>query len=441
MDQSIKAILPHTAAYDEAGELGLAGVSLAGLAAAFGTPLYVYDVATMDAAAAAYAHALQKSYPGAWQVAYAAKAWLSTAMARWADTHQLGLDVVSGGELAIALAAGFPAERIHFHGNNKTRAELAQALANDVGSIVVDHPGELAILDELARSQGRRQAIWLRVNPDVDVDTHGHTRTGHATSKFGLSLADGTAEAVARQALRLEGVRLTGLHCHVGSQFREAGPLVLAVERLLALAASLAAHTGWQPEDLSPGGGWAVPYHPDQGAGLVPVEAYVPLVAQAVIDGCRGHGLALPRLVLEPGRSLVARAGVAVYTVGAVKQAGDVTYVFVDGGLADNPRPALYGARYLALLANRKGDGVPQRVHVAGPYCETGDVLIHDLDLPPARPGDLLAVPAAGAYQLSMSSNYNAARRPAVVWVENGHARLVQRRETVEDLLAREVLA
>ena len=438
MDPITRLVFPKTAMFDDAG-LWLGGCAVADLAARYGTPLYVYDAATMNAAAATYSNALRESYPGEWQVAYAAKAWLSTATARWADRQGLGLDVVSGGELAIALRAGFPADRIHFHGNNKTPAELAQALAADIGSIVVDHPGELALVDELARGQGRRQAIWLRINPDVDVDTHGHTRTGHATSKFGLSLTDGTAEAVARQALDLDGVHLAGLHCHVGSQFREASPLVLAVERLLALAARLFAHTGWLPEDLSPGGGWAVPYHPDQVKGLTPVEAYVPLVAQAVVDGCRAHGLPLPRLVLEPGRSLVARAGVAIYTVGAVKQAGSATYVFVDGGLADNPRPALYDARYTALLANRHADGPLTQVSVAGPYCETGDILIHDLELPPMRPGDLLAVPAGGAYQLSMSNNYNAARRPAVVWVENGQARLIQRRETVDDLLARDV--
>jgi diaminopimelate decarboxylase len=438
MEHTIQAIFPQTASQDERG-LHIGGCAVAELAARFGTPLYVYDAATMNAAATTYSTALRQSYPGDWQVAYAAKAWLCTATAAWADAQGLGLDVVSAGELAIARRADFPAERIHFHGNNKTPAELEQALAAGIGSIVVDHPGELALVNDLARGQGRRQAIWLRINPDVDVDTHGHTRTGHAASKFGLSLADGTAEAVARQALALPGVRLAGLHCHVGSQFRQASPLVVAVERLLALAASLHAHTGWQPEDLSPGGGWATPYHPDQVAGLMPVDAYVPLVAQAVIDGCRQYGLALPRLVLEPGRSLVARAGVAIYTVGAVKQAGGTTYVFVDGGLADNPRPALYEARYTALLANRRGEGPEHTVSVAGPYCETGDVLIHDLDLPAVQPGDLLAVPVAGAYQLSMSSNYNAARRPAVVWVEDGQVRLVQRRETVDDLLARDV--
>ena len=219
MDIITQLVFPQTAMFDDAG-LWLGGCAVADLAARYGTPLYVYDAATMNTAAATYSNALRESYPAEWQVAYAAKAWLSTATARWADRQGLGLDVVSGGELAIALRAGFPADRIHFHGNNKTPAELAQALAADIGSIVVDHPGELALVDELARGQGRRQAIWLRINPDVDVDTHGHTRTGHATSKFGLSLADGTAEAVARQALELDGVHLAGLHCHVGSQFR-----------------------------------------------------------------------------------------------------------------------------------------------------------------------------------------------------------------------------
>ncbi len=437
-DQTPGQILPLTATRDAAGRLCVAGCALPDLAAAYGTPLYLYDQATLDGMAAAYQAALAAAYPADWEVAYAAKAWLSTTLARWAAARGLGLDVVSAGELAIARQGDFPAERIHFHGNNKTQAELAAALAAGVGRIVVDHAGELAAVDALARAQGRRQPIWLRINPDVAVDTHGHTRTGHAGSKFGLALADGTAEATALHALRLEGVELRGLHCHIGSQFRAAEPLALAVQRLLELAARLRDLAGWRLAELSPGGGWAVPYLADQAAGLPAIGAYVATVAQEVAAGCRQRGLALPRLVLEPGRSLTARAGVAVYTVGAVKQTGAVTYLFIDGGLADNPRPALYQARYSALLANRLSAGRPQRVHVAGPYCETGDVLIQDIDLPPVQAGDLLAVPASGAYQLSMASNYNAALRPAVVWLAAGEAHLVQRRETVADLLARE---
>lgn len=432
-------LLPISAGRAAGGALTLGGCSATDLAERFGTPLYVYDGATLDSMALSYQQALAASYPGAWEAAYAAKAWLNTATAAWAASRGLGLDLVSAGELAIALHGGFPAGRIHLHGNNKTAGELVAALAAGVGRIVVDHPGELALLNELALARGQRQAIWLRVNPDVHVDTHDHTRTGHAASKFGLGLADGAAEAAARQALAMPGVALLGLHCHVGSQFRSAAPLVLAVERLLDLAGRLREATGWQPAELSPGGGWAVPYTLEQTAGLPALGDYVAAVAAAVVEGCQRRYLPLPRLVLEPGRSLVARAGVALYRVGALKQTGAVTHAFIDGGLADNPRPALYEARYHAVLANRLSDEALQRVHVAGPYCETGDVLIRDIDLPPLRPGDLLAVPASGAYQLSMASNYNAALRPAVVWVEHGQARLIQRRETVDDLLRRDV--
>lgn len=437
-DQMPGQIWPLTATRDGAGRLCLAGHALSDLAAAHGTPLYLYDQATLDGMAAAYQQALAAAYPAASEAAYAAKAWLSTAMARWAAARGLGLDVVSAGELAIALHGGFPAARIHFHGNNKTPAELTAALAAGVGRIVVDHAAELATVAALARAQGLRQPIWLRINPDVAVDTHGHTATGHAGSKFGLALADGTAEAAALHALRLEGIELCGLHCHIGSQFRATEPLTLAVQRLLDLAARLRDRAGWRLAELSPGGGWAAPYREEQAAGLPAIDAYVTTVAQEVIAGCRQRDLPLPKLTLEPGRSLAARAGVALYRVGAVKRSGAVTYIFIDGGLADNPRPALYGARYSALLANRLSAAPPQRVHVAGPYCETGDVLIQDIELPPVQPGDLLAVPASGAYQLSMASNYNAALRPAVVWLAAGEAHLVQRRETLADLLARE---
>ena len=434
------ALFPDSARIDDTGSLVVGGCGVRRMADQFGTPLYLYDGETLDRAVEAYRTALSRCYPGAAQIAYAAKAWLCSASARWIAAKGIGLDVVSGGELAIALHGGVPADHIHFHGNNKSDRELAQALDAGVGRIVVDHPDELERLDELAIARGRRQAIWLRVNPDVDTDTHHHTQTGHAASKFGLSLRDGTAEAVALDALRRAGVELAGLHCHIGSQLRDAEPLAVAAQRLLDLAARLRDATGWQPAELSTGGGWAVAYTAEQLADLPPVETYVARVSEAVVQRCRQHELALPRLVLEPGRSLVARAGVAVYTVGAVKPAGDVTYAFVDGGLADNPRHALYGATYTALLANRRGDAARQRVHVAGPYCETGDVLIEDIELPPLVPGDLLAVPVSGAYQLSMASNYNAALRPAVVWLEDGQATLVQRRETLDDLLRRDLV-
>ncbi|MCS6844270.1 MAG: diaminopimelate decarboxylase [Caldilineales bacterium] len=436
-----EAILPLTARRTADGGLAIGGCDLEDLAGRFGTPLYVYDRATLDAAAAAYADALRRAYPGSWEVAYAAKAWLCPAVAAWAAARGLGMDVVSAGEIALARRGGFPPSRMHLHGNHKSPFDLLAALDAGVGRIVVDHREELRLVDRLARGRGLRQPIWLRVNPDVNVDTHGHVRTGHAASKFGLGLADGSAEAAAAEALQRSGVALVGLHCHIGSQLRDPAPLLAAVERLLDLAGRLRQATGWEPAELSPGGGWAVPYTPDQAVGMPSVDEYLGAVAQAVVEGCRRRGLALPRLIVEPGRSLVARAGVAVYTVGAVKRSGDVTYAFVDGGLADNPRPALYAATYTALLANRSGEGPLQTVRVAGPYCETGDVLIQAVDLPPLRPGDLLAVPVSGAYQLSMASNYNASLRPAVVWVEEGQPQLVQRRETLADLWARDAAA
>ena len=360
MTADILALFPDNVRIDETGSLMIGGCDIRRLADQFGTPLYLYDGATLDGGVEAYQIALSRHYPGEAQLAYAAKAWLCTATARWIADKGIGLDVVSGGELTIALSGGVQPERIHFHGNNKSDEELAQALDAGVGCIVVDHPGELARLDELACLRGHRQPIWLRVNPDVDTDTHRHTQTGHAASKFGLSLRDGAAEAAARDALNRDGVLLTGLHCHIGSQLRDPGPLAQAAERLVELAARLHDATGWQPAELSPGGGWAVPYTPDQLVGLPSIDHYVAAVAGSLAASCRRHGLALPWLVLEPGRSLVARAGVALYTVGAVKQAGATTYAFIDGGLADNPRHALYGAAYAALLANRCGDAQRQ---------------------------------------------------------------------------------
>ncbi|MER2599717.1 MAG: diaminopimelate decarboxylase [Caldilineales bacterium] len=432
-------LLPLTASRNPDGALLIGGCALPDLAERFGTPLYVYDAATLHAQAQAY-HAALAAYPGPSRVTYAAKAWLCTATAQWAQAAHLGLDVVSAGELAIALAAGFVAGDIHLHGNNKNAATLVAALEAGVGCVVVDHAAELALLHDLAAARGQRQRIWLRVNPAVEAATHSHTRTGHAASKFGVALHDGSAEVLAGAALALPWVELTGLHCHIGSQLFDPGPLARAAGLLVDLAARLHQTVGWQPVALSVGGGWGAAYTVDQAAALPPLADYVVAVVEAVVAGCGRAALPLPQLVLEPGRSLVARGGVAVYRVGALKQAGETRYAFVDGGLADNPRPALYGAAYSALLANRRDEGDFQTVDIAGPYCESGDVLLRGAVLPRLRAGDLLAVPAAGAYQLSMAGNYNAALRPAVVWVERGRALLIQRRETLADLLRRDLI-
>jgi diaminopimelate decarboxylase len=419
-----------------AGHLHVGGCDLVALAETHGTPLYLYDQATLDHAVSAYRDALAEQWPGEAEIAYAAKAWFNLAAGEWAAASGLGLDVVSLGEWEIARRAGFPLERVHLHGNNKPRALLHAAIVGGVGSVVVDHEAELATVEEVAAAAGRRQAVWLRLNPAVAADTHHHIETGSARSKFGLSLGDGTALRVARAALASPHIELVGLHAHIGSQIADTAPLVAAIRTLLAFAAELHSATGWAPRDLSPGGGWAVPYMSGD-PHLAPAEA-IAAISRALLEGCQQYSLPLPRLVLEPGRELVARAGVALYRVGALKEAADVHYAFIDGGLADNPRPALYDAHYTALLGNR--DAPPATTYtLAGPFCESGDILIHETPLPMLQPGDLLAVPASGAYQLSMANNYNAAPRPAVLWLQEGQATLIQRRETLDDLLSRDL--
>ncbi|NOZ29308.1 MAG: diaminopimelate decarboxylase [Chloroflexi bacterium] len=431
---SLQHILPMTAQVID-GRLWVAGCDLTALADTYGTPLYVYDAATLEAAVEAYASALRRHYPGPWEIAYAAKAFWCLAMAQWASSRGLGLDVVSGGELAIGLRAGFPPERIHFHGNYKTDAELEIALDANVGRIVLDHEGEIERLERLAAARGTVVEVWLRVSPGIDVHTHDYVVTGRADTKFGIPLMGGMAREAARRVLRSPHLRLVGLHTHLGSQILDATPFARAVHTLLDLAADLE-DEGFTLRELSPGGGWGVPYRPDDPP--TSVDAYIAAIGEAVVTGCRERGWPLPRLVIEPGRSLVARAGIALYRVGSVKRQPGRTYVLVDGGLADNPRPALYGAAYTALLANRMEEKATETVAVAGPYCESGDILIRELRLPPARTGDLLAVPVAGAYQLSMASNYNAARRPAVLWLANGRAHLIRERESYEDLMRRD---
>ncbi len=408
----------------EGDVLTIAGCDLAALAETFGTPLYLYDRATLDHAVEAYRQALAAAYPGPSGLTYAGKAFLCRALAEWIGQRGLWLDCSSQGEMAIAVAGGLPPDRILVHGVNKSAADL-EAARRHAGVIVVDNLTELARLAE-------RPEIWLRFCPDVQVETHAHIQTGRAGSKFGL---DEKQVEEAGRLCREKGLPLKGLHFHLGSQFREAAPVTAAVERTLALAARLGLGEEWT---LSPGGGWGVAYHEDD-LPQPEVAAYVQTVAQAVVAGCRRYGLPLPRLQFEPGRSLVARAGVAVYRLGAVKQTGGRRWLLLDGGLADNPRPALYAARYSALPVRGAARPAAGPAWFAGPYCESGDVLIAGLPFPAVEAGEWVAVPVSGAYQLSMASNYNGACRPAVVWLEEGTARLIQRREVPADLLRRDL--
>ncbi len=416
--------------------LTIGNCSLAELANQHDTPLYLFDRATLDRAVDAYRDALDQHYPGDAAITYAGKAFLCLALAQWTQQQNLWLDCTGEGELHVAAAAGVPRERILVHGVNKSRADLDAALAH-ASIIVIDNLWELQriVNGKQKAENGKRKTIWLRVRPGVAVDTHAYRQTGQSTSKFGMD-ADEAARAVA--LCKEAGLNLEGLHFHQGSHFHDPAPLGPALATVLDLAADLRDRTGWTPSVLCPGGGWGVAYHEDD-LPQPSVETYVKFVAEAVVEGCASRGLPLPRLQLEPGRSLVARAGVAVYRVGAVKQSGGRRWLLIDGGLADNPRPALYGARYSALPVSQPERESTGQAWLGGPYCESGDVLIEGLLLPDVQPGELLAVPVSGAYHLAMGSNYNGARRPAVLWLEEGRARVIQRRERLDELVARDV--
>lgn len=430
-------LFPQATAVDDNGNLTLRGHRAIDLVARFGTPLYLYDVGTISSQISAYRRGLA-DYSGLTRLTYASKAFQCTALARLMTAEGVGLDVASAGEIFIALNGGADPLQMHMHGNNKSSLDLKTALEAGVGRIVVDNTGELDLLAHMAIERRQHVKIWLRITPGVSVDTHRFIVTGAVDSKFGFQL--GEVDAVAGRILNspeYRNLQLTGLHMHLGSHFHDAEPVAVALERLITIAKSLRENHSWDLEELCAGGGWGVRYHPDDPP--MPVEPFVSGVVSAVEHICRNMELPLPTLILEPGRSLVAQAGVVLYTIGGRKVIPDVrTYVSVDGGLADNPRPALYQARYTALLANRADEPDSETAAIAGQYCESGDLLIQAVDLPTAAAGDLLAVPVAGAYHLAMGSNYNAALKPAVVFIENNDIKLVQRRESFEDLVSRD---
>ena len=409
--------------------LFIAGLDLTALAEEFGTPLYIYDRRTLDALVAEYQSALQRYYPAASRITYAGKAFLCKALAAWTQNHDLFVDCTGEGEIAIAVAGDVPRENILVHGVNKSIEDLKAALQY-AGTIVVDNLTEIRHLAYLTPSlQSRVSDFWLRLLPGVAVHTHhAHTQTGQHDSKFGM-----TREEIlhAAQFCRENNLPLKGIHFHQGSNFRDPEPLIPAIEMALDLAREIGFSREWH---FCPGGGWGVAYHEDE----LPdpsIESYVRGIAESVVEGCRQRGLDLPHLHLEPGRSLVARAGVAIYRIGAVKKRGGKTWLLTDGGMADNPRFALYEARYSCLPVSGLSRAETGKISVAGPYCESGDIVIEDLWMPDVQEGEWIAIPVAGAYHMSMSSNYNGARRPAVLWIEDGNAKLIVKRETTQDLL------
>jgi diaminopimelate decarboxylase len=399
----------------ENGELELGGVAASRLAAEHGTPLVVYCAETVRAQARAYHEAAPEAL-----VVYGTKAFANVALLRLLAEEGVGADVSTLGELAFAQAAGISGERIVFHGNNKSAGEL-RAAADADALVVLDWEWEV----QQAVAAGVRRVL-IRLTPGVEAATHRSIATAHEESKFGFSPE--AAKGVVAHA-RLLGLEVEGVHVHVGSQLQRTAESELAVERLLAFCAEMRDHWQWEPGTIDLGGGLGVRHNRDE---------HPPSVAEFVgplVRAVREHWPGPLRLIVEPGRSLVGRAGVTLYTVGAVKESGGVTYAAIDGGMSDNPRPQLYGARYEALLANR-ADELPTGVYrVAGKHCESGDVLIEAAELPEPRPGDLLAVPATGAYTLALSSAYNGVPRPAVALVAGGETRLIRRREGIDDLL------
>jgi diaminopimelate decarboxylase len=421
-------------------ELTIAGLSLRELGEQYGTPLYLYDETTLSEALQTYRAALAQHYPAESGITYAGKAFLCLAMAQWVGRQELWLDATGQGELHIAAAANLPRAQVLVHGVNKNPDDLDAALAQ-AGTLVVDNLTELkrlAAAYRVSQAMPLEQALpdlWLRVRPGLAVETHhAHTQTGQEDSKFGLSL-DEVSQAV---RIGLEnGLPLTGIHFHQGSHFHDPAPLAEALDTVLDLVAELHHSTGWLPQALCPGGGWGVAYHEDE-LPHPPVEQYVSLIARSVVAGCQKRQLPLPRLQLEPGRSLVARGGVALYRVGAVKHTASRRWILLDGGMADNPRHALYGARYSALPVLAVDRPMSASVWLAGPFCESGDILIEGLPMPEVEPGEFIAIPVSGAYHLSMGSNYNGARKPAVLWLDQLGAHIIQRRETLDDLIRRD---
>jgi diaminopimelate decarboxylase len=415
------------------GEMTIGGVSVVEIVRDHGTPVYIYDEYTLRQSMRAARDAFAAAYPSS-RVVYAGKAFLAKALVEMLVEDGLGLDAVSGGELFVGLSSGMPPERMSLHGNNKGLDELQMAIDAGIGKIIVDNFDEIEMLAGLTQGREDPVTVLLRVNPGVDVHTHRKISTGVADSKFGLPTADGQASRAVGQIAGEAGLHLAGYHAHIGSQLFEPDAYIDAIDEMLRFAADMRDTHGVELEQLSPGGGFGIAYVDADDPPAM--EQWANTLARAVVQGCERHGLPLPIVTVEPGRSIVGRAGVAVYEVGTRKEIPGVrTYVSVDGGMADNIRPALYEAVYTAGLANREGDGHTEEVTIAGKYCESGDILIEGITLSVLRRGDILAIPAAGAYSLAMASNYNVSRRPAVVLVANGQARVIRKRETYEDLL------
>ncbi|GAB0103898.1 diaminopimelate decarboxylase [Nocardia sp. JMUB6875] len=425
------AIWPRDTHYDDDGRITVGGVALADIADQYGTPTYVLDEGEVRGRCQEY----RKRFPDA-EIIYAGKALLTRAVAEWITDEGLSLDVCSAGELAVALSAWADPRRIVLHGNGKPFAELETAINCGVGRIVVDSPTEITLLSALAN---RPQRVLIRVTPDIDVHGHPAVRTGVTDQKFGFPIGGHAVWEAVDRIVRQPNLELAGLHCHIGSQIHDTFPYGEAVRRMIGEMARIRDEFGVTLTELDLGGGHAVAYR--SGDAEMNLAELADIIEDSLDAACARHGFPRPRIALEPGRAVVARAGITLYRVLSVKHVEDGhTYVTVDGGMSDNPRVALYGAQYDAVVVNRHPTGPHMTATIAGRHCEAGDILAHDVRLPAdLRPGEVLAMPCTGAYHHSLASSYNGIGRPPIIAINEGRCRELIRRETIEDLMCREM--
>ncbi len=421
-------------AVNEQGHLTAGGVDTVELAKQYGTPLYVMDEGLIREHCRSFKESMDRYYGGEGLVCYASKAFCCKAMCRIMLEEGLGLDVVSEGELYTALSVGFPPEKLCFHGNNKTDSELSFALEKGVGRIIVDNIYELERLNRLAEQTGRNANIMYRIKPGIDAHTHNFIMTGQIDSKFGFALETGEAYEAVKKAIECSHINLVGLHCHIGSQIFDIDPFVRAAEVMLTFIAKIKDELGFEVKELNLGGGFGIKYTEEDAP--VAYDKYMEKVSEKVKEVCAEKNVKLPFILIEPGRSIAAPAGITLYTVGGRKEIPNIrTYVSIDGGMCDNPRYALYQSKYDVEVANKANLPKSETVTVAGKCCETGDLIGEGMPIQPVEPGDILAVLATGAYNYSMSSNYNRIPKPAVVMLRDGKSRVVVKRETLEDIV------
>jgi diaminopimelate decarboxylase len=420
------------------GHLEIGGCDVVELAKEFSTPLYILDEELIRKNCKTYLKEFQKRVKN-FAVVYAGKANISVGICQIMKEEGLFLDVVSGGEIYTALKTKFPTEKIFFHGNNKSKEEIIFALKNNIGRIVVDSEDELEILQEIAKKFNKKQKILLRVTPGIKPKTHTYIQTGQIDSKFGLGIDNGEALRVIEKIKNFENLFLTGIHCHIGSQIFELKSFEIAAKIMIEFREKIREKIGFYLEEVNLGGGLGIRYTEDDNPPSI--SQYVDVITKSVKDTCKKFSSPLPKIIVEPGRSIIGEAGITAYTVGVIKEIPGIRkYVVVDGGMADNPRPALYSAKYQAIIANKANKEREEIVSIAGKCCESGDILIQEIKLPKVERGDILVVFSTGAYNYSMASNYNRLPRPATVLVKNGRAKLLVKRESYQDLVRNELI-